>query len=141
MSSGMDCAEPTPRVNYDIMQRYVGRKVRLVFKVEEWAGDKVKGTTCDGQTVYIRPKQGSNYEAAYMEVEGIVENGSTVQEESYCSFGDNFGKFPTSSSLGEARALCYRYECTRSNHHTFEDMKNYDQLCKLSNGPVQELFL
>lgn len=92
METGMDCAEPTPRVNYELMQRYVGRKVRLVCKVEEFSGDTIKGTTCDGQTVFIRPKQGSNYDTAFVEIEGVVENGTTVQEEAYTTFGDSFGK-------------------------------------------------
>ena len=92
METGMDCSEPTPRVNYELMQRYVGRKVRLVCKVEEFAGDTLKASSSDGQTVFIKPKQGSNYDTAYVEIEGIVENGTTVQEESFTSFGDSFGK-------------------------------------------------
>ena len=92
MESGMDCSEPTPRVNFDIMQRYVGRKVRLVCKVEEWSGDSLKASTCDGQTVFIKPKQGSQYDTAFVEIEGVVENNTTVQEDSYTPFGDSFGK-------------------------------------------------
>ena len=92
MESGMDCSEPTPRVNFDIMQRYVGRKVRLVCKVEEWSGDSLKASTCDGQTVFIKPKQGSQYDTAFVEIEGVVENNTTVQEDSNTPFGDSFGK-------------------------------------------------
>jgi replication factor A3 len=111
METGMDCSEPTPRVNYELMQRYVGRKVRLVCKVEEFAGDTLKASSCDGQTVFIKPKQGSNYDTAFVEIEGIVENGTTVQEESFTSFGDSF------------------------------DMNNYNELCKLANGAAQDMFL
>mmetsp|Transcript_26003 Transcript_26003/g.55632 ORF Transcript_26003/g.55632 Transcript_26003/m.55632 type:complete len:114 (-) Transcript_26003:81-422(-) len=110
-SSGLDCSDPTPRVNFDLMQRYVGRKVKLVCKVEEFSGESVKVTTCDGQAVFVKPKQGSQYDTAFVEIEGVVENNTTVQEESFTSFGDSF------------------------------DMKNYNELCKLSNGPTQELFL
>ena len=94
----MDCSEPTPRVNYEIMQRYVGRKVRMVCKVEEWSGDTLKASTCDGQTIFIKPKQGSQYDTAFVEIDGIVENNTTLQEESYTTFGDSFGTFSSSAS-------------------------------------------
>ena len=101
---GLDCSEPTPRVNADIMQRYVGRKVRLVCKVDEFGeGGMLKATASDGKPVHIRPKQGSNYDTAFVEVEGVVENATTVQEQSFTTFGDSFGEWGARTNERHAR--------------------------------------
>ena len=60
--SGFDCSEPTPRVNYKIMQMYVGRKVRVVCKVEDFSGETIKATQLPSEIELQRVLCGFNRE-------------------------------------------------------------------------------
>ena len=118
--TGFDCSEPTPRVNYKIMQMYVGRKVRVVCKVEDFSGETIKATTSDKQTIFIKPKQGSQYDTAYVEIEGVVENNMTIQEDGFTTFGDDFGKPPF-------RSLALSSSTDRSTHCDDDDDDDDDR--------------
>merc|ERR1712216_491277 len=67
-----------------------GTQGRVVCKVEDFSGETIKATTSDKQTIFIKPKQGSQYDTAYVEIEGVVENNTTIQEDGFTTFGDDF---------------------------------------------------
>mmetsp|Transcript_20330 Transcript_20330/g.64666 ORF Transcript_20330/g.64666 Transcript_20330/m.64666 type:complete len:109 (-) Transcript_20330:241-567(-) len=106
----MDCSEPSPRVNCELMGRFVGKKVRLVGKVEGMENGMARLVASDGGVVMVRSKAGSSYDSSFVEVEGIVQSPNTIDEMDMSSFGDSF------------------------------DMANYNEACKLANSDKGALF-
>jgi hypothetical protein len=47
----------------------------------------------DNGTILVRPSPGAQYDSPYVEVVGVVENETTIREDSFTNFGENFGKF------------------------------------------------
>lgn len=109
---GVDGTRPLPRANGEQLAQNVGRKVRLVVKVEGFSGNRVRGTAADGASVFVEvPADGGNFGSAFVEFEGEVIGNDCLREEAHTDFGDAF------------------------------DFANYNELCKLSGGPAQGLFL
>jgi hypothetical protein len=110
-TTGIDATAPAPRVNFEQMSGYVGRRVRLVGKVESIAGNVARVTAADGGAVEVRLR-GACPADAYIEVDGVVESPGMLngEEGGAVGFGASF------------------------------DMANYNELCKLINGPHKALF-
>ena len=81
-------------------------------QVEGFSGNRVRGTAADGASVFVEvPADGGNFGSAFVEFEGEVIGNDCLREEAHTDFGDAF------------------------------DFANYNELCKLSGGPAQGLFL
>ncbi|CAG8463140.1 6633_t:CDS:2 [Paraglomus brasilianum] len=93
----------TPRVNYGLLSRYKGRKVRLVgrviqvhiltLKAEESTIAETSHTVvveaCDKGQVSVRLRQPSNF-TTYVEFVGRVNTDLSINEFVFTNFGDTF---------------------------------------------------
>lgn len=91
----LDVSQPVPRVNAELMSSFIGKRVRLVGKV-----DSIDGPT----TVNLRAADNGPVSASLalalpeealnkvVELEGMVETVNTLSGASYVIFGDNFGE-------------------------------------------------
>lgn len=108
----MNCDNPLPRVNFEFLQRFVGRKVLLLGQVENIDGRDVRISTSDGGTVTVLCNSLAPFDTKFVEIEGTVADPRTVQEESHVNItNDNF------------------------------DLGLYNELVKLENGEHMNLFL
>ncbi|KAK9844656.1 hypothetical protein WJX74_005199 [Apatococcus lobatus] len=99
-----------PRVNFELLQRYIERRVRLVGQLENLQGNVLKLKTSDNGTVNVLIKPGAGFDSPFIEVEGIVESPNTIRELDHTNFGSSF------------------------------DMSLYNEVCRLSNNEFQALF-
>eukprot|EP00894_Picocystis_sp_ML_P002822 jgi/Pico_ML_1/53339/g3903.t1 len=107
----MDCTDPAPRVNFEYLPRFVGKKVRLVGQCEGFDGGVAKVKAADGGIVLVKTKAGAPYETSFVEVEGLVDGPTSMTEAEHTPFGENF------------------------------DLEVYNEVCKLANTSQQSLFL
>eukprot|EP00271_Cylindrocystis_brebissonii_P011718 TRINITY_DN29639_c0_g1_i1.p2 TRINITY_DN29639_c0_g1~~TRINITY_DN29639_c0_g1_i1.p2 ORF type:complete len:111 (+),score=27.16 TRINITY_DN29639_c0_g1_i1:632-964(+) len=108
----VNMSEPAPAVNASIMQRYKGKRVRCVVKIEKQSPQGFFGETSDGQQVRVVSRGGVPYKSLFVEVLGIVDQeGGAIREESSVEFGDKF------------------------------DMAAYNKLCELANNDYTQLFM
>lgn len=107
---GIDVTAPCPRVNFELMSQYTGKRVRFVGKVEQISENTMKVRSSDDSIVEVI-LSGAAPDGPYVEIDGTVEGPNTIREDSSTSFGSSF------------------------------DMQNYNEVCKLMNGPYQRLFL
>lgn len=87
----MDAPGPTPRVNFQLMQKNVGNMVLLVGEVTCVESDKIQLKTSDGSSVTVMTKPAKQFESKYVEVLGRVVDATTIQEEDHTNFGETFG--------------------------------------------------
>lgn len=85
----MNCDDPTPRVGYEQLKHYIGRRVLFVGRVEGMENGLVSLTAPDGSKVSVQAA--SPFDTPYVEVEGVVQDPCTIREESHVNFGDTFG--------------------------------------------------
>lgn len=90
-ATGLDISSPAPRVNFELMGNYIGKRVKLVGKVEGVQGGILRVKAADEGMVEVLLK-GAVPADAYVEVDGIVESPNTIREESIAGFGNSFGK-------------------------------------------------
>jgi replication factor A3 len=108
----MDTSAPAPRVNGELMARFVGKKVLLVGKTESTDGSTITLRTPDDKTVTVRLAPGTAAPAAtFVEFEGMVDAADQLTESSHVDFGNEF------------------------------DMYTYNELTKESNGRSAALFM
>jgi len=102
---------PCPRVNFSLMEKYMGQHVLLVCKLESLDPHQNRAhvLTSDGGKVIVALKTAA-CDTTYMEFEGIVDAPNQLREEARCEFGGNF------------------------------DMATYDKLCQLSNTDYKSLY-
>jgi hypothetical protein len=120
-----------PRVALSGLAEFVGRRVLLVAKVEgvdpsgttvalgappppAAAGDAAAAPPAPAPRVLVqRPAGGGGgaYDTAFVEVDGVVVDATTVREESHTNFSDNFGEREGGGGGGEGRR---RRRCRRS---------------------------
>ncbi len=81
-----------PRVNFELLQRFIERRVRLVGHVENLQNNVLQLTTVDNGTVNVLIKPGLGFDSPFVEVEGIVESPNTLRELDHTNFGSNFGE-------------------------------------------------
>ena len=87
----MDVSEPTPRVNFELMQRHMHKKVLLVGQIEGIQNDVARVRAADGGTVQVMTKPGGVFEGQFVQFEGIVESPTQLHELDHTSFGDSLG--------------------------------------------------
>ena len=87
----MDVSEPTPRVNFELLQRHLHKKVLLVGQIEGIQNDVARVRAADGGTVQVMTKPGGVFEGQYVQFEGIVESPTQLHELAHTSFGDSLG--------------------------------------------------
>jgi replication factor A3 len=91
----MDTSAPAPRVNGELLARFVGRKVLLVGKAESLEGNVMRLRTSDDRVVSVELKGGAaGYSSDYVEFEAVVKSADSVREEEHTSFGSAFGACP-----------------------------------------------
>mmetsp|Transcript_1892 Transcript_1892/g.6587 ORF Transcript_1892/g.6587 Transcript_1892/m.6587 type:complete len:109 (+) Transcript_1892:45-371(+) len=107
----MDTSAPSPRVNGELLSRYVGQKVLLVGKQEGMEGLQMRVRCADDRVVTVNLSQtAGGYDTSFVEFEAVVDSADSVRELSHTNFGENF------------------------------EMSTYNELCKLANGEYQALF-
>ncbi len=89
----MDVSEPTPRVNFELMQRHLHKKVLLVGQIEGIENNVARLRAADGGTVQVMTKPGGQFNTQFVQFEGIVESPTQLHELDHSSFGDSLGKF------------------------------------------------
>jgi replication factor A3 len=88
----MDLAAPAPRVNGELLARFVGRRVLLVGKAESMEGNALRVRTSDDRVVSVELKSGTAGAASdYIEFEAVVTSPDSVREEEHTNFGASFG--------------------------------------------------
>lgn len=87
---GIIVSAPAPRVNFELMGQHLGKRVRLVGKVEGIQGNSLTLRAADDGLVTVALK-GAAPSDLYIEVEGTVDSPNTLQEESCTAFGNSFG--------------------------------------------------
>ncbi len=92
-----DLSAPAPRVNGELLSRYVGRKVLLVGKVVRLDGGVVQLLACDGRTVRVALKGAPNFTSEVLEFEALVDSADGVTEVEHSSFTAGFGATPRRS--------------------------------------------
>eukprot|EP01006_Ploeotia_vitrea_P067473 TRINITY_DN97378_c0_g1_i1.p2 TRINITY_DN97378_c0_g1~~TRINITY_DN97378_c0_g1_i1.p2 ORF type:complete len:125 (+),score=48.02 TRINITY_DN97378_c0_g1_i1:49-375(+) len=100
-----------PRVNAELLQRYVGSTVRLVGQVKAVEEKTAVVEASDGRDVTVRVSDPQHFvQQQFVEVVGHVEQDLSVRQDMAASFGASF------------------------------DMANYNQALKLMNGKYQYIF-
>jgi len=91
----MDTSAPAPRVNGELLARFVGRKVLLVGKTESLEGGVMRMRTSDDRVVSVELKDGAaSYSSDFVEFEAVVKSADSVREEEHTNFGSAFGAHP-----------------------------------------------
>jgi replication factor A3 len=145
--SSMDTSAPAPRVNGELLARFVGRKVLLVGKAESLEGGMMRMRTSDDRVVSVELKGGAaGYSSDFVEFEAVVKSADSVREEEHTSFGSAFGARPCDDGCARmdlaarARGALRGLAAHPGPKRTMTDMGNYDALVKLINGEAQSLF-
>ena len=103
---------PSPRVNGELMARFIGKKVLLVGKTESTDGATMTVRTPDDKTVVVQLAPGAPAPTTtFVEFEGMVDAEDRLTETSHVDFGNEF------------------------------DMYTYNELAKESNGRSSALFM
>jgi replication factor A3 len=87
----MDTSSPAALVNAEILNMFVGRRVRTVVQVQRNEGGVVVGQSTDGHQLSIKSAMDVPV-SHFMEVYGIAENNQTIRAEVCTDFGPNFGE-------------------------------------------------
>ncbi|XP_066314112.1 replication protein A 14 kDa subunit-like [Miscanthus floridulus] len=89
----MDTSSPAALVNAEILNMFVGRRVRTVVQVQRNEGGVVVGQSSDGHQLSIKTAMDVPV-SHFMEVYGIAENNQTIRAEVCTDFGPNFDPKP-----------------------------------------------
>ncbi len=133
----MDVSEPTPRVNFELMQRHLHKKVLLVGQIEGIENNVARLRAADGGTVQVMTKPGGVFNTQFVQFEGIVESPTQLHELDHSSFGDSLGKLKKL-----AYHDCWRLMCAADSVPSMSpaDMGVYNELCKIANQDFPHLF-
>lgn len=85
----MDTSGPSAFVNGEILNMFVGRRVRTVVQVQRDEGGVLVGQSTDGHQLTIRGALGAPA-SHYMEVIGIADSNQSIRAEVCTDFGENF---------------------------------------------------
>ncbi|GFR48860.1 hypothetical protein Agub_g10814, partial [Astrephomene gubernaculifera] len=89
LSLGVTMEDPTPRVNFETMQRYHGKTVILCCQINQIDNGVVRVLTSDKGEVTVQGGS-SPYEGRFVEVLGTVVNPNTIKEVDHTNLSDNF---------------------------------------------------
>ncbi|KAK2076420.1 hypothetical protein QBZ16_000945 [Prototheca wickerhamii] len=95
---GINVSAPAPRVNFELLGQNIGKKVRLVGKVEGIQGNSLQLRAADDGVVTVMLR-GAAPSDLFVEVEGLVDSPTTLKEDSSTGFGNSF-------DLGNYNELC-----------------------------------
>lgn len=101
----MDVSEPTPRVNFELMQRHMHKKVLLVGQIESRDNNVARLRAADGGIVQVMVQPGVMFESKFIQFEGIVESPTQLSALNHTNFGDNLGKDACMHLQGPSIAL------------------------------------
>ena len=89
-----EVTEPKPRVNFELLQRYLQKKVLLIGRVEgiDSNTNTARVTTADGGIVNVQLKQGSSIETQFVEFEGVVTSPESLNEIDHVGVGGTVGE-------------------------------------------------
>ncbi|CAO3589192.1 unnamed protein product [Absidia cylindrospora] len=82
--------KPTPRINSQLREKYVGSTVRMAGKVVSFSGETAVMNATDGGQVLIKLSGESQWGTEFVEVIGRVENDFSLMEFKLCNLGNNF---------------------------------------------------
>ncbi len=88
---GINISAPAPRVNFEFLGQHIGKRVRLVGKVEGVQGNSLQLRAADDGIVTVALR-GAAPSDLFIEVEGTVDSPTALREESSTGFGSNFGE-------------------------------------------------
>jgi hypothetical protein len=91
MAAFLDVTAPAPRVNFQLMQQFVGKRVTLVGKAEGVQNGKLRVKAADDGMVEVQLRSAVPNDL-YVEVEGVVMSPNTIAEESIVGYGNTFGE-------------------------------------------------
>ena len=122
----------SPRVNSTLLANFMGRSVTVVGKRTSANGHIMHIEGPDGGDIMI-DRSVSNRPIAtnFVEVVGVVGSDRTVRESRSTDFGNDFGMVNLFCSF-------YSIQLMRS---ISSDLKMYNELVLLSNGPLKGLFM
>lgn len=92
-NQGVDITAPAIRVNFELMAQYIGKRVRLVGRVENGGVQNgiLRVKAADEGLVQVLV-HGAVPQDMYVEIDGTVEAPDTIREESIVGYGNNFGE-------------------------------------------------
>ena len=134
----MDISEATPRVNFELMQRHMHRKVLLVGQIEGIDNNVARVRAADGGTVQVMTKPGGVFDTQFVQFEGIVESPTQLTEVDHTSFGSSLGNNVLWTGLLVVLLVIRKWQyiifvlCA--------DLGVYNELCKISNQDFPSLF-
>ena len=101
-----DLSAPLPRVNGELLPRFVGRKVLLVGRVVSLDSGSMRVETCDKRQVTVALKAGAGAYANsdFIEFEATVESPEAVRELDHAKFGTSFGACPPGGVAAQTSA-------------------------------------
>lgn len=116
----------TPRVNGELLGRFVGRKVLLVGRQEGANAGVLQLRTSDNRLVQIALKSGAGL-SEFLEFECVVQSNESVTEVEHTCFAAAVGELFSFSRHTQSLTL-------------LPDLGNYDSLVKLIHSSEQRLF-
>lgn len=126
-----------PRVNFELMQRYMHKKVLLVGQIEGIENNVARLRAADGGTVQVMTKPGGVFNTPFVQFEGVVESPTQLHELDHTSFGDSLGEFcqlPLSLNTA-APSTSSDTSCMLP-----ADLGVYNELCKIASHDFPQLF-
>jgi replication factor A3 len=87
----MDTSSPATLVNAQMLNMFVGRRVRTVVQVQHNEGGVLVGQSTDGHQLCVKSAMDVPV-SHFMEVYGIAENSQTIHAKVCTDFGPNFGE-------------------------------------------------
>lgn len=136
----MDVSEPTPRVNFELMQRHMHKKVLLVGQIEGIENNVARLRAADGGTVQVMTKPGGQFNTQFVQFEGIVESPTQLHELDHSSFGDSLGKLKSWRIMFDENLGLRLNPFKLFQSVSPADMGVYNELCKIANQDFPQLF-
>nr|ACG47192.1 pollen-specific protein like [Zea mays] len=94
----MDTSSPAALVNAQMLNMFVGRRVRTVVQVQHNEGGVLVGQSTDGHQLCVKSAMDVPV-SHFMEVYGIAENSQTIRAEVCTDFGPNHTMYLVLSPL------------------------------------------
>ncbi|KAK9289773.1 hypothetical protein L1049_007932 [Liquidambar formosana] len=88
----MDTSNPAVFVNAELLQMYLGKKVRAVIQVMRSDGGVVYGKSTDDRQLVIKGTPPLIPLTNFVEVIGTVDSNQSIHADIWTNFGDTFGK-------------------------------------------------
>ncbi|PRW56128.1 replication A 14 kDa subunit B [Chlorella sorokiniana] len=85
----IDCSNPAPRVTFQQLGQFVGKRVTLVGRIEGVDGNTLQLRTPDNGVVAVQ-LQSIAPQTSLLEVQGLVNSPTSLTEDSLTQLSDNF---------------------------------------------------